>query len=812
MRQIVFILMIFCLSTSAKAQNVTIHAVNQPAATVFRSIVEQTGKNFIYSSEILKDVTVTVSVRNKPLKKALSEMFKNTGIQYSFKGNNIILKRKRGGIKALSNKMTTRSQIDDAKLKTMALDEVVVQSRLEDPAVETAEIGAMKLTSDRIRNTPSLFGENDVIKALHLHPGVTEGIESLAGMYVHGGNADENLYMLDNIPIYQANHFAGLFSAFNTEAIRYIDFFKSSIPAKYDGRLSSFIDVRTKNGSTDGHHGSAKLGLTSGGFNISGPIKSKTTYLFGLRRSWYDLLTIPVIALVNSKNDDEKIRFRYHFMDLNAKMKHRFSNRTSGFVSVYFGDDMLKSGTKDKYTVANGWYEDEKFDLHWGNLIVQTGVNYRIDPQTTSEFTAAYTRFFSDLNHDDANQYYTDSGMTETRSINKTDNKINDWILRGDFDRQVNEFSRIRFGANYVRHSFLPSRATRNYTYDSINTFTRDSTQSYGADEVNAYIENDRQAGDHIRMNIGIHGSLFHIDGKTNYGIAPRLSVNYRPIDNVAVKAAYSRTTQYVHLLTQSYLALPTDQWIPIIGNQKPQTADKASIGGYWQSRDGKFSASVEGYYKYMRNLIDYRDEHYLHPPLETWNARLTTGHGTSKGIDLKIEKTVGKFTGHIAYSLAWADRTFKEKNDGKKFPARFDNRHTIKAMLNWTVNDRVQLNASWTGHSGNRFTLLPQVWEGGGFGGQFSYDDVPLKCPVNNYQLPFYHRLDLSCNVKNSHGFWTFSVYNAYCHMNTIGIKRGYKDIHEITPEGITYVSRPVFQKVRLLPIIPSISYTWLF
>lgn len=279
-----------------------------------------------------------------------------------------------------------------------------------------------------------LFGESDVIKALQMQPGVSEGQEGMAGMHVHGGNADENLYMLDNVPLYQVNHFAGLFSAFNAEAIRYIDFFKSSIPAKYDGRLSSYLDVRTKNGSPESHHGSFRLGLTSGAFNIDGPIGKKTTYSVALRRSWFDVLSIPMLALVNSSSDDEKIRFRYAFMDLNAKVTHRFSNKATGFVSVYFGNDILKTGSSDKHVPESGWYDDDRADFHWGNLVAQTGLNYRLNPSLSAEFTAAYTRYFSGMKHDWMSKEITSDGTTESHSISKTNNNINDWIFRADFD------------------------------------------------------------------------------------------------------------------------------------------------------------------------------------------------------------------------------------------------------------------------------------------------------------------------------------------------------------------------------------------
>lgn len=341
-------LIIVCLffAVAICAQKVSVKAVNQPAAVVFRSLVEQTGKNFVYSSDLLKDVRVTVSADRKPLKAVLNEMFHDSDIEFKIKGNNVVLKCRKKQAKKRAKKTAPPSQAAGVTAKvpeTRMLDELLVVSRLESPAVETAEIGAKKVTANEIRNTPALFGEADVIKSLHTQPGVVEGAEGMAGMYVHGGNSDENLYMLDNVPMYQVNHFAGLFSAFNPDIIRYIDFYKSSMPAKYDGRLSSYLDVRLKNGSGSRHHGTAKFGLTSGAFNIAGPISKNTTYMFGLRRSWFDLLTIPFMAFVN-KHQDKESKFHYYFMDINAKVSHRFSDKASGFVSVYFGDDRLELG------------------------------------------------------------------------------------------------------------------------------------------------------------------------------------------------------------------------------------------------------------------------------------------------------------------------------------------------------------------------------------------------------------------------------------------------------------------------------------
>lgn len=241
-------------------------------------------------------------------------------------------------------------------------------------------------------------------------------------------------------------------------------------------------------------------------------------------------------------------------------------------------------------------------------------------------------------------------------------------------------------------------------------------------------------------------------------------------------------------------------KWVPVIGRFKSQNADKISLGAYWQTDNMMFAASIEGYYKIMRNLVDYRDEYYLLSSAQMWDAQLCSGKGTAKGIDFKIEKLSGKLTGHISYSLAWSDRTFPDKNGGYTFPARFDNRHTINILLNWNISDKVSINAAWTGHSGNRFTFLPQDWESPDFDGSYS-SSTPLKARINNYQLPFYHRLDISCTVRNKRGYWTFGLFNAYCHINTVAIRRTHNN-----------ANRPVFQKVKLLPILPSISYTWQF
>lgn len=867
----------------AGADNITIHATGQPADEVFRQIARQSGKNFVYATDLLRGRTVSVSADNAPLETVLERMLRSTGIVYSIKGNNIILSRGKtatvaakvtvsgfvrekgngepmvgalvrcgvggGTVVAATNTMgfysltlpagkyqvtasylgyepVTRTvdihenlSIDfDMTPSSRVLREVEVEgSRNRQQAISSPSIGSINVGKAAIASTPVLFGESDVIKTLQLEPGVSAGIEGMAGMYVHGGNTDENMYMLDNIPLYQVNHLGGLFSAFNVEALRNVDFYKSSFPARYDGRLSSYMEVNTKDGSLEAHHGSARLGLTSGAFNIDGPIGHRgTSYSVALRRSWYDLLTIPAFAIANSfiKDNEEKTSVGYAFTDLNAKITHRFSERSKLYAMLYYGEDYLRykstwDDPKDSENSAD--YTHDYHHLRWGNIVGSAGWSYVLTPKLFGEFTAAYSRYASRMTSEDENGTRVDGAVTTfTRDRNVTRNEINDWILKADFDWRPHAAHRISFGLGYTFHDFMPARSRRHITTDEIDNVVTDRVTAYHAGEANAYAGGDWQPLNSLRVNYGAHFSIFNIEGHTHAHLSPRLSARWSASDNWSFKAGYARTVQYVHQLMQSSISLPTDQWVPVIGDQKPQTADKIAAGAYYSPfRD--YVVSVEGYWKWMDNLLDYADEYYLLPPDDEWSSKLTPGKGTSKGIDFKISKEFGRFTGHISYSLMWADRQYAGRNGGRRFPARFDNRHKINIVANWRINDRWEVSGAWTGMSGNRITLPTQIWSDPMLSGPWHYDML-LGTDVNNFRLPFYHRLDLSFKRYTEKGYWTFSLYNAYCNMNTIAVRRDYSDNPTYDPVTGKTDYLPVFQKIKLIPVIPSVSYTWLF
>jgi hypothetical protein len=804
---------------------------------------------------------VTVNAKNQPLDKVLGIMFQGTNIEYKINGRNVTLKAVKTANQSQTKSITISGFVRDNETKeplagaavvasgvgtttnvygfysltvpanvsgitvsytgyddlrynahslaknatldfnmstALELEElVVIGSRNEAIALDSPEIGSTNLSNAIIKSTPVIFGESDVVKTLQLEPGISAGIEGFAGMYVHGGNSDENLYMLDNVPLYQVNHFAGLFSAFNTSALRNVDFYKSSFPAQYDGRLSSYMDVHTKDGSLESHHGSFTLGLMSGAFNIDGPIKKgKTSYSLALRRSWFDVLTVPACAIINSTKENDHSTFQYAFTDINAKINHHFNDRSRAYINFYYGNDLLKVNYKDGKKNVDTWYEKDITNLQWGNIVASAGWNYVFTPKIFGEFTAAYTRFHTQLKSDWTDDYRESETYTEhSRDINTTSNNINDWIFRADFDWRPNPSNRVNFGVSYTRHSFLPQQNSRTIENNEYVYNTTDSTIVYRANEANAYIGDDWAISSRLRANVGVHASLFNIDGKTNTGLSPRASLRFTASDKVAIKAGYSRTTQYIHQLSETYISLPTDQWVPITNDFKPQTCDKIFAGGYWNINK-YFTLSAEVYYKWLDNLIDYKEQYYLFPSQMDWEKKLTVGKGTAKGIDLKVSRDLGAVTGQVSYSLMWADRTFADHNGGKTYPARFDNRHKINALIMWRINDRWELNASWTGQSGNMYTLSTQLWNDVN-GDNY---DIPVNQGTNNYRLPFYHRLDLGIVRHTKHGFWTISLYNAYCNMNVVSLRYGYDN------------SGPRFQQFRLIPIIPSFSYTWQF
>ena len=783
--------------------------------------------------------------------------------------------------------------------------------------VRSTQMGTLEVNHATIRATPTLLGEADIIRTLQLTPGVSAGTEGISGLYVRGGNSDENLFLVDGNPVYQVNHIGGFFSAFNNEAIKGMNFFKAGFPARYGGRLSSVVDVHTKEGNMKEYHGSASLGLVSGNLNLEGPIwkdrtsfnialrrtwldvltapvlaivnkknkkngerinvryggrlssvvdvhtkegnmkeyhgsaslglvsgnlnlegpiwKDRTSFNIALRRTWLDVLTAPVLAIVNKKNkkNGERINVRYAFHDLNARIDHRFSDRSRMYLSLYNGNDVLKVESEDfAYSEYTSEYRNTiDAYMRWGNLVASAGWTYAFSNKLFGKLSGFYTRYRSKIRYkeEDVSGKEGDSGYKY--SLDETTNVtgITDFGVRTSFDYRPVAAHRIRFGGDYLIHYFQPEynrmKALDNSLPDSMQIAKTFSDDKLWAHELAAYAEDDWSISDAFRLNVGLRFSLFNIDNRTYTGIEPRVSMRWLLSPDVSLKASYSRMNQYVHLISNSFMDLPTDSWMPVTNKLKPLVSDQISLGGYYNWNQ-LLDFSVEGYYKRMNNLLEYKDGYSLIPSSVSWENKMASGEGRAYGVEFMVRKQTGKTTGWVGYALAWADRQFDEINKGRRYPSRYDNRHKLNIVVMHKLSKKVELSAAWTYSSGNYTTLslenyypsdhLHQPGErpfwGNGTGEDY-YDQR------NNYQLPAYHRLDVGINIyrpkkKGRMGVWNISIYNVYSRMNPILVYKG--DVKEEAGSddygnpNVTY--RNAFKSIGIFPIIPSVSYTYKF
>lgn len=872
---------------------VTLNMQKASVREILDEIQKQTGVTFSYESSLLSGLQkTTFRADDEALTDCLTRLFANLPVVYKMTGNVVVLKRKpkqvtvsgfvrdkrsaesligasvyeaHSRVGTASNNfgffsltlppgdITIRSSyigytshqhiLNGLERDTVlaielepsaSLEEVVITGQSNDKqSVLSTQMGALEINQQTIRSTPVMFGEADIIKTLQLTPGVSAGTEGTAGMYVRGGNVDENLFLIDGNPVYQINHIGGIFSAFNPEAISGMDFFKSGFPSRYGGRLSSVVDVHTKEGNMKEYHGSASIGLISGNLNFEGPIiKDRTSFNIGLRRTWLDVLSAPAVAIANkiTKKDGTRLRARYAFHDLNLKVNHIFNDRSRMYLSLYNGNDVLKGGSTDfpDQESDNNYNYDSDVSLRWGNIMATAGWTYVFNNRLFGKVSGVFTRYHSRLRnteHDvvgnEGDEDYSDSFRE-----NETNTGITDFGLRTSFDYLPASAHHIRFGGDYLVHRFHPEY-NRSVAYEKNEETSVEIGQEFANDllwghEAGVYAEDDWTLSSAVRLNAGLRFSLFNVQGKTYTGLEPRVSLRWLLDDNLSFKASYSRMNQYVHLISNSFISLPTDAWMPVTRKLKPLISDQVSAGFYY-NLNKEYNFSVEGYYKTLDNLLEYRDGHTFTPSFVNWEDKLTAGEGRSYGAEFMVRKETGRTTGWVGYGLSWSDRQFDELNQGARYPARFDNRHKLNIVVMHKISPKVELSAAWSYASGNHVTLSLENYYENGTGSPTNNDNHYMDASEsidyyegrNNYQLPAYHRLDLGIKIyrpkkKGRMGIWTVSIYNVYSRMNPFMI---YKSDKTVPDPGSSYGKNvPVFKTIGIMPIIPSISYTYKF
>lgn len=700
-----------------------------------------------------------------------------------------------------------------------ALEEAVVTARKES-GIASTKMSAIELPVHAIKSAPALFGEADVLKTIQLLPGVQGGMEGLSGLYVRGGGADENLLLLDGIPLYNIEHMLGIFSVFQPEAVKKVTLHKGSFPARYGGRVSSIVDVRTKDGNLYETHGSFGISMISDKLHLEGPIwKGRTSYSLSAR-GMHTALLAPLFRAAGYDGN-------YFFYDIDAKLTHRFSDQDRLYFSVFQGSDDLYYRNDDSYGMGYDGggtvTENAKLSTRWGSTVAALRWNHVFSGKLFGNATVAWNRYRMKIGTDIRSEEKRPDGFVgKGRYSFDYHSGMRDAVAKMDFDYTPSPAQSVRFGGEYVFHTFIPetlSAFTQEIVAGEVQIDTTlhfiSNSKQYGH-ELGLYAEDDLRIGDRLTLNPGLRVTVFNTQGRTYFSPEPRMSARLAFARDWAVKASYSRMSQYVHLLSTSQVSLPVDLWVPITKDIRPETADQYSAGLYYNGLPG-WEFSLEAYWKDMRNVLEYQDGTGFLFDSSGWENKVETGRGVARGVELFVEKTTGKTTGWLGYTLAKSDRIFPTINGGKRFPYRYDRRHTVNLVLNHKFNDKFDISANWNYATGGAVTLPEREVVMVTPSGDYVWADFISS--RNNFRLPASHGLNIAFNFHRKHrrgeGIWNLSVYNAYNRMNPNLVFKNDVEIFHYDgndSSGMTTSRVSRLEKITLLPFFPSLGYTRTF
>jgi len=699
------------------------------------------------------------------------------------------------------------------------IDEVEIIGQKSE--AEKTEMGRIDVSIKTIQKIPALLGEVDILKAIQLLPGVQSGTEGTSGLYVRGGGPDQNLILIDGVPVYNASHLFGFFSVFNADAISDVSITKGGFPARYGGRLSSVIDVRMKEGNTKKFSGAASIGIISSKFMFEGPIiKNKTSFIISARRTYIDALAKPIIKYYQKKDKNSQTTGGYYFWDVNAKINHKFSDKDRIYLSAYTGKD--KAYIKD----VNKWEENIdkfNFDLKWGNLTSAFRWNHILGNKLFMNTTLTYSKYVFGI---DMGAEFEDTKRKEfSKYAFGYSSGIDDQSAKIDFDYNPSPNHSIKFGTNYIYHTFTPGINAVKFVSKEDGTEQKIDTtfgnKNIYAHEYYLFAEDEMKIFKNLKANIGVHYSGFYVSDTLYQSLQPRISVRYLITPKWSVKAAYTKMTQYLHLLTNSSMGMPTDLWLPVTNNIKPQRSTQYAFGSAYSFKG--FNISLEGYYKDMHNMIEYKDGASFMDSFDeendkgrAWEKKIETdGKGTSYGFEILIKKDVGNTTGWIGYTWAKTDRQFKNVNFGNPYPFSYDRRHDIGIVIAHKFTDKIDVAATWIFGTGNPYTFSTEIYADLSNNyfvkSEFYYVNEEGDSYIehiekrNNFRKPNYHRLDVGINFRKQkkYGKRTINIgaYNVYNRVNPFYMKverdkNGKKGLYS---HG-------------LFPIIPSLSYKYEF
>ncbi|SEJ68553.1 Outer membrane receptor proteins, mostly Fe transport [Dyadobacter sp. SG02] len=683
------------------------------------------------------------------------------------------------------------------------LSEVTISTQKEDENVRSIEMSVNKVEMKTIRKMPALLGEVDLIRSIQLLPGVTTVGEGASGFNVRGGDVSQNLVLLDEAPVYNSSHLFGFFSVFNPDAVKDVKLIKGGIPSQYGGRISSILDVRMKEGNAKKREINGGIGSIFSRLTYEQPFaKGKGSFIVAGRRSYIDVLAKPFL---NSDLKDSK----FYFYDLTAKVNYQLGNKDTFYASGYFGKDVFGGGD---------------FGFGWGNATA----------------TARWNHIFSNKLFMNLTGYYSNYDYNLGQNQNKPDAKDKfDWkskiistSIKPDFTFYITPNNQLTFGGQYIYYDTRPGKAT----FVSEGDMQDISLEPRYADESALYIGNELKFGDRISLQYGARYSYFRSLGPAteyeyadkgkgvskdpifpgteykrgdvikSYGnLEPRAALNIGITSNASIKASYNRTSQYLHLLSNTAASSPLDVWTLSGINIKPEKADQVALGWFQNFQDNTYEASVEVYYKKLYNQIDYVPASDLLLN-EYFVGDLLFGKGRAYGAEFYVKKNKGRLTGWVSYTLSRTERLVESVNNDDWFPARFDKPHNITAVAIYELTKRLSLSSNFTIQSGTPATFPTNRYSTGGFEIGNNYGGFR-----NNSRIPAYHRLDLAATLKAKkklfkvgEGEWVFSVYNVYNRRNPFSVYTRVNEDNPLKTEAVRYSVIGNF--------IPSVTYNFKF
>ncbi len=673
-----------------------------------------------------------------------------------------------------------------------ALDEIVVLSNSNRRRLESTQVGLESIDRKTALLLPAILGEVDMLKVFQLKPGVKSSGEGSNGLSVRGGGTDQNLFLFDGTPVYNPAHLFGFFSTFNVDAVKDVQLYKAGFPAEFSGRLSSIIQVNSLKGTDSALEVGGGIGLIASRLNVQGNLLRKNkkgkklTYNVAARRTYADVFT----RLINEAKESDPewtIIPDYYFYDANARIDYEASDRDRIYASIYYGRDVFKL-SRSSFGAQFSW-GNTAASLHWEHRF-KSGIASDLSLHLSDYNYKLQTGF-------DRFDFQLGSGVREYSLNHKLVYKTGNHALSAGYS------------ASYTQFSIAGLDLSSSQEEENLN-----SGQSLSGIEAGVFVNDEWAITPKLSVNAGLRGTLFS-NGATYTGLEPRVSVRQMLSEQVSIKASYARMQQYRHLVASSGASLPTDIWYPSTGRIRPELSDQTSLGASWNIRD-KFLVTTEAYYKWMRQLVDYKPGANLFVN-ENLEDEFVFGTGDAYGAEVTIEKTSGKLRGWLGYTWAKTTRQFAELNGGRPFFPRYDRRHELSVVAMYPIGKRITLSGSWTFYTGNAVTLPTgrsiNIGAPGttGLGSYFTV--TPIYPERGNFRMPSYHRLDLGLvyklNPKRGTSDLTFSAYNAYSRLNPYFISFEESQTAQTTPG-----TPPPFEAkaITLFPIIPSITYNFRF